>query len=153
MFRKYHNHALCVPTHGTGTVKRSHRAFIVTIHLKDNNSKATSFLFLFKMISTWFILDHHITSSLDVKVQRKIDSSVLEWSAGIFRSLIVTRKCHNHTLQTNPRYGEEKAMCGSRGETGDADPPPLLKNHKNKWFLREYWSGSSEKSQSWQAII
>ena len=104
MFRKYHNHALCVQTHGTstGTVKKSHRTFIVTIHLKDNNSKATSFLFLFKMISTWFILDHLITSSLDVKVHNKVDSSVLEWSAGIFRSLIKTRNATiTHCRPTN----------------------------------------------------
>ena len=38
----------CRPTHGT--VRKSHRTFIVTIHLQDNISKATSFVFLFKMI-------------------------------------------------------------------------------------------------------
>ena len=32
-------------------VRKSHRAFIVKIHLYDNKSKATSFLFLFKMIA------------------------------------------------------------------------------------------------------
>ena len=39
----------CRPTHGN--VRKSHKTFIVTIHLWDNNSKATSFLFHFKMIA------------------------------------------------------------------------------------------------------
>ena len=39
----------CIPTHGTAS--KSHKTFIVTIHPQDNNSKATSFLFLFKMIA------------------------------------------------------------------------------------------------------
>ena len=37
------------PTHGT--VRKSHRTFTVTRHQYDNNSKATSSLFLFKMIT------------------------------------------------------------------------------------------------------
>ena len=34
-----------------GSARKSHTTFIVTIHMLDNNSKATSFLFLFKMIA------------------------------------------------------------------------------------------------------
>ena len=44
------SHTTDQPTaHGTG--RKSHITFIVTVHLKSNNSKATSFLFLFKMIA------------------------------------------------------------------------------------------------------
>ena len=39
----------CRPAHDT--TRKSHRLFIVTLYLKDNNSKATSFLLFFKMIA------------------------------------------------------------------------------------------------------
>ena len=34
-----------------GSVRKSHMTFTVTRHLQDNKSKATSFLFIFKMIA------------------------------------------------------------------------------------------------------
>ena len=49
MIRKYHNHTLHMPTHGT--LRKSHRILIVTRHQEDNQSKATSFLFPNKMVA------------------------------------------------------------------------------------------------------
>ena len=43
-------------------------------------------------------------------------------------------------------------MCGSRGGTWGPEPPPSQKSQKYRvsW---QYWSGSPEKSQSYQATI
>ena len=48
MIRKYHNHELLRPAHGT--VRKSNRTFTVTRYPKDNESKATSSLFLIKIL-------------------------------------------------------------------------------------------------------
>ena len=48
MVRKYHNHKLQT---NPWTVKKSHWRFTRTRHLKDNQGKATSSLFLVKMIA------------------------------------------------------------------------------------------------------
>ena len=47
MIRIYNNHTLQTNQRHL----KSHRAFLVTIHMKVNKSKATSFLFLFNMIA------------------------------------------------------------------------------------------------------
>ena len=44
-------------------------------------------------------------------------------------------------------------MCGSRGGGGGTGGPAPLKNHKKYRVSKQYWSGSSEKSQSYQASI
>ena len=68
----------CRPTHGT--VRKSHRTFIVTIYLLDNNSKTTSFLFLFQIITKleWTQSNAFITEQIQTQ------SSHQQWEKHFF---------------------------------------------------------------------
>ena len=52
--------------------------------------------------------------------------------------------------QTAPLADQHVRIQRGDRESGH---PPTLKNHKNIGFLKQYWSGSPEKSQSYQASI
>ena len=44
-----------------------------------------------------------------------------------------------------------KQLTNAIGDRGsEPPPPPLLKNHKNIGFPKQYWSGSPKKSQSYK---
>ena len=44
-------------------------------------------------------------------------------------------------------------MCGSRGGDGGSGPPPPVKKSQKYRVSKQYWFGSPEKSQSFQASI
>ena len=70
----------------------------------------------------------------------------------LFFLLLVYIANNTDPEQTAPLADQHVRIQSGHRESGH--PPPFtLKNHKNIGFLKQYWSGSPEKSQSYQASI
>ena len=133
----------CRPTHGT--VRKKHRIFIVTIHLWDNNSKATSFLFLLKMIAK---LEWTQSNSLSLFYNIKRPSPVTQihkFTLSYWIPLRCQRKKDGKDQTGDPWICNQKCICcQTRYRLHYAARDILLLSHGVSWvrfgtFLLNYF--------------